>query len=232
MQPYFFPYPGYFQLIAAVDTYVIYDNIKYVKSGWINRNRILRDGVPVPFSLPLKHDSDRLDVREREIAQSFQPDKLLNQIRGAYAAATEFAGTFALIERILRHPDRNLFGFLHHSIGALCDWLGIRTPIRISSSLAIDHGLKGRDKVIAICKALGADTYVNAIGGVDLYSHEDFAGAGLELRFVRSRPFEYPQLGAPFVPSLSIIDALMFNPIERVRACVHENYELITMLPG
>jgi hypothetical protein len=227
MQPYFFPYVGYFQLIAAVDVFVVYDNIKYVKSGWINRNRILCNGAAVPFSLPLKGASDQLDVREREIAVDYRPDKLLNQVRGAYGAAPHFGEAFSLIERILRFPSHNLFEFLNHAIRAVCERLGIDTEIKISSSVPIDHGLKKQEKVIALCRALRTDTYVNAIGGEELYSREDFRNAGFELKFVRSGPFEYRQLGAAFVPLLSIIDALMFNPLARVRECVFQNYELI-----
>lgn len=227
MQPYFFPYLGYFQLIAAVDVFVVYDNIKYVKSGWINRNRILRNGEAVPFSLPLKGAADRLDVRDREIARDYRADRLLNQVRGAYRAAPHFAETCSLIEGILRYSDHNLFGFLHHAIRCVCNRLGIATQIRISSALAIDHALKKQDKVLALCRALGTDTYVNAIGGQELYSREDFLHQGLELKFLRSKPYEYPQFGGAFVPFLSIIDALMFNPLERVRDCVFENYELV-----
>jgi hypothetical protein len=227
MQPYFFPYVGYFQLIAAVDVFVVYDNIKYVKSGWINRNRLLRNGEAATFSLPLKGASNHLEVRDREIAADFRPDKLLNQIQGAYGQAPQFGRVFPLIERIMRCEDTNLFRFLHQSIRALCEFIGIGTEIRISSGIGIDHSLRKQDKVLALCRALGAVSYVNAIGGVELYSPEDFRLDGIELRFVRSRPFEYPQLGAPFVPSLSIIDVLMFNPTEAVRDCVFGDYELL-----
>src|SRR5467141_3329484 len=109
MQPYFFPYVGYFQLIRSVDLFIVYDNIKYTKKGWINRNRLLRNGKGVVFSLPLKSDFDHLDVRERELAADFNRDKLLNQFEGAYRRAPHFALTFPLIERIVRHHDSNLF---------------------------------------------------------------------------------------------------------------------------
>src|ERR1700691_6729763 len=91
MQPYFLPYLGYFQLIAAVDLFIVYDNIKYVKSGWINRNRLCRNGEAATFSLPLKHASDSLDVRERELAAAFEPEQLLHQFRGAYQHAAHIA---------------------------------------------------------------------------------------------------------------------------------------------
>jgi hypothetical protein len=227
MQPYFLPYPGYFQLIAAVDVFVVYDNIKYVKSGWINRNRLCRNGEAATFSLPLKHASDSLDVHERELAAAFEPEKLLNQFRGAYRQAPQFARVFAWLEEVVRDGERNLFRYLHHSIRAVCDLLAIDTEIRTSSDIAIDHTLKKQDKVIALCRAVGARTYVNAIGGTELYDKEEFRRQGIELEFLRSKPFEYPQLEPVFVPSLSIVDALMFNSLEIVRARVADHYELI-----
>ena len=227
MQPYFFPYIGYFQLIAAVDLFIVYDNIKYTKKGWINRNRMLQNGKDVMFSLPLKSDSDYLDVCERELAADFNRDKLLNQFKGAYRRAPYFAQTFPLVEQIVRYEDANLFRFLHHSIVKTCEHLGITTEIRISSDIAIDHGLKNQDKVLALCEAVGANTYVNAIGGMELYSKEAFREKGIELKFIKSKPFEYPQFGDEFVPWLSIIDVMMFNPLDTIRTCISTNYELI-----
>src|SRR3990172_6576640 len=116
MQPYFLPYIGYFQLIGSVDLFIVYDNIKYTKKGWINRNRMLQNGKDVMFSLPLKGDSDFLDVRDRELAADFNRDKFLDRISGAYRRAPYFAQTFPLIEQIVRHEKRNLFEFIHHSI--------------------------------------------------------------------------------------------------------------------
>ena len=87
MQPYFFPYIGYFQLIASVDLFIVYDNIKYTKKGWINRNRILLNGKAVPFSLPLKSASDSLDLRDRELATDIDRERLVNQLYGAYRRA-------------------------------------------------------------------------------------------------------------------------------------------------
>jgi len=218
MQPYFLPYIGYFQLIAAVDMFIVYDNIKYTKKGWINRNRILQNGKDVMFSLPLKSDSDSLDVCERELAADFNRDKLLNQIKSAYRRAPYFAQTFPLVEQIVRYEEANLFRFLYHSIIKTCEHLGITTKTSISSGIAIDHDLKNQDKVIALCEAVGATTYVNASGGMELYSKETFREKGIELKFIRSKPFEYAQFGGEFVPWLSIIDVMMFNPVHEIQA--------------
>jgi hypothetical protein len=226
MQPYFFPYIGYFQLIQSIDVFVVYDNIKYTKKGWINRNRMLQNGKDVMFSLPLKSDSDSLDVCERELAADFNRDKLLNQFKGAYLRAPYFAQTFPLVEQIVRYADKNLFHFLHNSIVAVCKYLVIDTEIRVSSEIAIDHRLKNQDKVLVLCESFGASTYVNAIGGMELYSKETFREKGIELKFIKSKPFEYPQFGNEFVPWLSIIDVMMFNPKNRIVQILQE-YELI-----
>jgi hypothetical protein len=227
MQPYFFPYIGYFQLIKAVDEFVVYDNIKYTKKGWINRNRMLQNGKDVMFSLPLKSDSDYLDVCERELAADFDRDKLLNQFKGSYRRAPYFEQTFPLAEQIVRYEDKNLFHFLHHSIAKTCEHLGITTEFRISSGISIDHSLKNQGKVLALCEELGASTYVNAIGGMEMYSKETFLDKGIELKFIKSKPFEYTQFGNEFVPWLSIIDVMMFNSVAAIKECLSYNYELI-----
>jgi|SRR5215469_5254680 len=227
MQPYFLPYVGYYQLIGSVDVLIVYDNIKYTKKGWINRNRFLLNGKDVMFSLPLKSAADHLSIKERELAPDFNRDKLLNQLRGAYGRAPYFSQAFPVIEQIVREKESNLFNFLHQSIVRVCSKLGIVTRIRISSDVAVDHNLKGQDRVLALCKAVDTDVYINAIGGTDLYSKQDFQARGIELKFIRSRPFTYGQLGNEFVPWLSIVDALMFNPLDKVQDCIRSNYDLV-----
>lgn len=226
MQPYFFPYIGYFQLISSVDLFIVYDNIKYVKKGWINRNRMLQNGRDALFSLPLKKDSDFLDVRDRELAPELDRAKFLAQIMGAYRRAPYFDQTFQLVETVMRYAELNLFGFLHHSIVRTCENLGIATEIRISSDIGIDHTLKNQEKVLALCKAVGARTYINAIGGVGLYEKDAFQKRDLELRFIRSKPLDYVQFDNQFVPWLSIIDVMMFNPKSRITQILQE-YELV-----
>lgn len=227
MQPYFMPYIGYHQLVAAVDTFIVYDNIQYTKKGWINRNRMLRNGADVMFSLPIKKASDYLDVAQRELAVDFDRKKLLGQFKGAYGRAPYFEQTFPLLERIVCCEDNNLFRYIHHSLAETCAHLGIDTEIKISSEIDIDHDQKGQEKVISLCKALGADTYINAIGGVDLYKADEFAKTGITLKFIKPKLFEYAQFGAPFLPGLSIMDVLMFNPLDAVHQCITTNYELI-----
>ena len=227
MQPYFLPYIGYFQLIAAVDQFVIYDNIKYTKKGWINRNRFLQNGRDGTFSLPLKKDSDSLYVCKRELAANFDSERLLNQLRSAYRRAPHFEQTFPLIEQIVRYPEPNLFLFLHNSILKVCSHLGINTRIIISSEVVIDHHLQAQDKVLAMCKALDATSYVNAINGVSLYSKQVFIDKGIDLDFIKSIPFEYSQYSEPFVPWLSIIDVMLFNPLPVVKKQITSGYTFV-----
>ena len=137
MQPYFLPYIGYFQLIAAVDLFIVYDNIKYTKKGWINRNRMLVNGKDEMFSLPLKSDSDSLNIDQRVLAADFNREKLLNKISGAYQRAPHFADVYPLVEEIVRYEESNLFRFLHHAIVQVCVHLSITTEIRVSSNIAI-----------------------------------------------------------------------------------------------
>jgi hypothetical protein len=227
MQPYFLPYIGYFQLIGSVDLFIVYDNIKYTKKGWINRNRMLVNGKNVTFSLPLKSDSDSLDIRDRELAVDFNRDKLVNRLSGAYRRAPYFQQAFPVIEQILRQEESNLFRFLYQSITRVCETIGITTKIMISSDIAVDHNLKNQDKVLALCEAVDTDIYVNSIGGVELYSKDDFKSRGIELKFIRSKPFVYSQFGNDFIPWLSIVDVLMFNSLDTIQECIHSNYGLI-----
>ncbi len=227
MQPYFLPYIGYYQLIAAVDTFIIYDNIKYTKKGWINRNRMIMNGSETTFTLPLKKDSDYLNIDQRQLAANFNREKLFSQFKIAYSRAPYLAQTINLIDNIVYCEESNLFRYIHQSIVKICSHLEIETDIRISSEINIDNALKGQDKVLALCQSAGATTYINAIGGIELYSREEFKVQGIELKFIKSKPLEYPQFDDKFIPWLSIIDVLMFNPLNTVRACINNNYELL-----
>ena len=227
MQPYFFPYIGYFQLIRAVDTFVIYDNIQYSKKGWVNRNRILRQGKEALISIPLKKDSDFLDIRDRRLAAGFRRERLLNQISDAYRRAPYFAEAFPIVETVLRHDDDNLFRFLYHSIISVCEYLQVDTDIATSSAIPIDHALRGQDKVLAICEQAAASHYINPIGGVPLYSREDFMHRDIQLQFLRTLPCLYPQMDKPFVPSLSIIDVMMFNSVRKIGHFLNAYHEVL-----
>ena len=227
MQPYFMPYIGYFQLIAAVDFFIVYDNIEYTKKGWINRNRMLLNGEDAVFSIAMKKDSDKLYVVQRELSNVFNRNKLLSQIKGAYKRAPHFNETFRLLERIIGNEENNLFKYINYSLVETCRHLGIDTEIKASSSININHELKAQDKVLAMCDAMNADTYINAIGGVGIYSKDEFDAKGIALQFIKSKPFEYSQFGAPFIPWLSIIDVMMFNTVEIVKNNIYTNFQIM-----
>lgn len=220
------PYIGYWQLVSAVDEFVVYDNIKYTKKGWINRNRILCDGSDSVITIPIKKASDSLDIVERSVAEQFDPKKLLDKIGHSYRKAPFFSAVFPLLTKILHSPERGLFGFLLRSISLTADYLGIRTPIVVSSNVEIDHSLHGEMKVLAICKSRGATTYVNAIGGQKLYSETSFGKERIALKFIRTKPLTYPQFAGEFVANLSIIDVMMFNSPDSIRSLLNE-YELV-----
>lgn len=227
MQPYFMPYIGYFQLIRSADVLVLYDNIKYTKKGWINRNRILQNKAEAMLSLPLKSDSDYLNIDQRSLADNFDRAKLLRQLEAGYKQAPFFAETWPLLQRIVACEEQNLFGFLHHSITAICEHLKLRTRIVVSSTIAIDHQLKSEEKVLALCHKLEATQYINTIGGQELYHRDTFQAQQIQLNFIRSRPLEYAQFGNDFIPWLSIADVMMFNGRDKIIAEVIDAYDLI-----
>jgi hypothetical protein len=228
MQPYFLPYLGYFQLIAAVDRFVVYDTIQFTKKGWINRNQMLRDGAAVMFTLPVKKGSDYLNVVDRQLADDFDPKTLLSQIAGAYRKAPQFASTMPLIEAILQYRSVNLFDFLLHSLRQCCTHLNIATPLTMSS--VVEQGpqhLQGQNRVIDLCKRLDGDVYINPPGGRALYAAVDFKAQGLGLQFIQPRLRSYPQMGADFVPSLSILDVMMFNTPDQINSTLLRDFDLV-----
>lgn len=227
MQPYFLPYIGYFQLIFAADAFVIYDNIKYTKKGWINRNRFLLNAHDEIFTVPLASASDFLEIRDREVAKSFERSKFLNRFKAAYERAPNFGIVFPWLQSLVNVEETNLFEFIYGSILRACALLDLDTPIIKSSTLGVDPGLAGKDRVIATCKAVGATGYLNPIGGLELYDRNEFRDHGIELEFLKSGPVHYRQFGNEFVPSLSIVDVLMFNPLPDIRERLLTTYELV-----
>lgn len=228
MQPYFFPYIGYFQLINAVDEFVIYDNIQFTKKGWINRNRILVNGKVDYISLPIKKDSDYLNVNQRFLSDSWSVDrkKILNRVTESYRKAQKFDQIYPLFEKCLNTEEINLFDFIHYTLKETLSFMDISTKITISSSIDINQDLKSEQKVVAICKAQNATIYINPIGGVELYSKERFKSNEITLQFHKSNPINYNQLKNEFVPWLSILDILMFNSRESVKSFLND-YQLL-----
>lgn len=212
MQPYFMPYIGYWQLIKEVDLYVIFDDVNYIKKGWINRNNILVHDKRHLFTISLQGASQNKLINEIAVSDDFI--KFKKTISMAYSKAPYYKQVSFLLDEICSFPKYNIAYFIKNSISLVCQYLGINTAIMMSSAIKKDNSLKGQDKILDICKILRADKYVNAIGGRELYEKEQFARQNIDLYFLEPKIEKYKQFTSDFVDCLSIIDVLMFNSVE------------------
>jgi hypothetical protein len=224
MQPYLFPYIGYFQLINAVDTFVIYDDVNYIKQGWINRNYILLNGKKHLVTVALSGASSFKLINEIRVGTS--RSKFMRTVEQAYRRAPFFDDVFSVIQTALDYEDNNLARFVSHALLSVSAYLKIDTKFMMSSDIKKDDALKGQDKILQICKTLGADVYINAIGGRELYSSDEFDKHSIKLYFMKTNDITYRQFDNEFVSNLSIIDTLMFNSRETVTELLNE-YELV-----
>lgn len=224
MQPYLFPYIGYFQLINAVDTFVIYDDVNYINRGWINRNNILINNEKKLFTISLKEASQNKLINEIEICDDFQ--KFLKTLRLNYSKAPFLDDVYPLIEKITSFENKRLSDFTLNSLIEIILYLNIKKEFILSSNLLKKNFLKGQDKIINICETLNATTYVNAIGGNELYNKDIFLKHNIKLLFIKTELISYKQFNNEFVPWLSIIDLLMFNSKEKIKSMLNQ-YELI-----
>lgn len=223
MQPYFLPYIGYWQLMNAVDKYVIYDDVNYIKAGWINRNRILVNGQPTYINLPLLGISQNKLINEIQVNHDpKQMAKTLRMVEMAYKKAPYFQQVFPLLEKILSCGKENAAEFIAESFRIINAYLGINTELIMSSSIEKDNSLRGQDKILAICQILGGTEYYNAIGGQELYNFDDFRQLNMELSFVKTNPITYKQYGGEFQSSLSILDVMMFNSVEEIQQMLQQ----------
>ena len=222
MQPYLFPYIGYFQLIREVDAFVIYDDVNYINGGWINRNYILANGKKSLITLPLKGASHTKHINQLEVGG---PHKILKTLRHSYCKAPYFAYVFPIIEKIIEQTETNLASFLDFQLHCICDYIGLSPNWHISSMLGKDNSLRGQEKILAICEELGSTHYINASGGKELYQQQAFLKRGLQLSFILPKPVSYRQFGSGFTPGLSIIDVMMFNSQEEITRLLEE-YDL------
>lgn len=212
MQPYFFPYIGYWQLINAVDIFVIYDDVNYIKGGWINRNKILLNGKENYINLLLNKSSSNKLINEIELLENpVYKRKLLKKIELNYNKSPFYNEVYPLIEGIIMQKEKMLSRYLEHSIKVICNYLEIDTIIIKSSDIIKNNNLNGKYKVIDICERLSATEYINPIGGKNLYSTEEFKLRDLTLNFLESKEIHYLQFNQEFIPNLSIIDVMMFN---------------------
>ena len=224
MQPYFLPYIGYYQLMKSVDTFVFYDDVAYIKQGWINRNRILLDCHDYLFTIELNGVSQNKKINAIEIGKNRM--KLLMTFKHAYRKAPFFKEVEPLLHSIFEAEQSNLSQYIVDANLFITSYLGIDTKILISSEIEKNNELKKQDKIFEICNKLGATTYINAEGGKELYSKADFEKAGIELYFIEPQLIEYKQFNNNFIPSLSIIDVMMFNSIDIIQAMLN-NFKLL-----
>ena len=224
MQPYFMPYLGYYQLIKAVDLYVVFDDVNYIKRGWSAQNNILINGQKYLFHIDVQNGSQNSLYCDVIIIDDFV--RLRKTIEMNYKRAPYFVQTVGVLDSIFSYFDKRFNYFVLHSFQQVLSYLGINTQLVLSSTIQNDRELKGKDKILDICRILNADVYINAIGGQELYDKEDFKKEGIELRFLRPQLMTYPQFSKEFVPSLSMIDVMMFNSVEEIVKML-DNYELI-----
>lgn len=218
MQPYFYPYIGYFHLINAVNKFIVFDDVNFIKKGWINRNQILLNGISHLFTLSIKEISQNKKINESFI---FEPNdskfKVLNLIRNAYKEAPFFIENIDLLESLILSSEENIAIYNLKNLSGLSSYLGMTTEFQLSSKVPHDMGAKGQEKILSILTSLEANAYVNAINGQALYSADDFVKKKISLNFIKSMPIAYKQGKNPFVPNLSIIDVLMYAGKQRTQ---------------
>jgi hypothetical protein len=225
MQPYFFPYIGYFQLINAVDVFVFYDDVNFIKNGWVNRNRILINGQASYYTLQLKDASSYKLIND--ITFTDNRNKLLKSIAVSYGKAPFFKDIFKLLEQCLTIETNKVANVAMNSVIEISNYLNIKTVFEVSSEKYKEtKGLDKTKRLLEICTKKQATSYINAIGGEELYDKSFFNEHNIKLSFIKSKEIYYNQFQYNFVPWLSIIDILMFNSIEQVQAMLN-NYELI-----
>lgn len=222
MQPYFMPYIGYFQLMKAVDKYVIYNDVNYINRGWVARNNILINERKQLFTIKLQGASQNKHFTEIQVLDDLK--KLTKTLEMNYSKAPFFQPTMELMNKIFSFPEKRLDLFIKNSFEEILTYLKIDTELILSSNIKKDDSLKGQDKILDICKRLKADTYYNAIGGKELYDKKEFAKSGISLCFLRTNEnLQYKQFSKmDFIPNLSIIDVLMFNSVEEVNGMLDD----------
>ncbi|MDL2284124.1 WbqC family protein [Oxalobacter sp. OttesenSCG-928-P03] len=227
MQPYFFPYIGYWQLLHAVDRFIIFDDVNYITRGWINRNRILINGNPTYITLPLqKASQNRLICDMKLQSPSEWREKIMRTIENAYRRAPAFKEIYPVITEILHYPSLKLSEFLVHQLQVIANVLDIKTQFIHSSSIYSDVVLKGKERIMDICQKENAAIYINLPGGRSLYEAEEFAQKSINLCFIKTHFLPYPQRAPQFAPYLSILDMLMEEGVEKVKSHHLPAYDL------
>lgn len=214
MQPYAFPYIGYFQLIASVDRFLLLDDVNYINKGWINRNRLLINKEPQYFVLPISRASQNKTINSLQLVQDNKWKSTLEKtLSMAYGRSKNFTEFFSLFKQILSLETWHLSDFIACSLQTICNYLEIKTEIVTTTAGYFNSNLKGQDRIIDLCEKEHASTYINASGGKTLYESAKFEERGIQLKFINPNLRPYDQNGTDsFVPGLSIIDMLMNCP--------------------
>lgn len=221
MQPYLFPYAGYFNLVGQVDKFVFYDDVNFIKGGWINRNRLLLSGDVRYFTVPLSGASPNLKINQVKLQpKAAWERKLLESIRQSYSKAPNFAACFDLLREVFDGDFDDIGALARRSVVKSAERMGYGTHFVDSSAIYGNAGLVAQERVIDICLREGARTYINLPGGKVLYSAGAFLEKGVELRFTCPALAPYRQFDKPFEPGLSIVDMMMFNSFESCAALV------------
>lgn len=227
IQPYVFPYIGYFQLINAVDKLVFYDDVNFIKQGWINRNRILLHDQPYLFSIPCTNISQNKIILDTKVHQNKKwVLKFFKTLEMSYLKAPRFDEVYNLVRTVLGSDIQSISELAQLSILEVLKYLDMKTIWSKSSECYNNRHLKKSERLINICKQERAQEYINPIGGVEIYTKEEFLKHGITLHFIKSKAVEYKQFSDSFVPWLSILDVLMFNSVEQVQTLLNQ-YDLI-----
>ncbi len=228
MQPYFFPYIGYFQLIAAVDKFVIYDDVSFINKGWINRNNILINGKAGLIIVPLNGASQNKLIKDiAPVSEKKWRNTLLKTIEQNYKKAPMYNSVYSLLQQLINDDAETISELNYKGIKVVCDYLNISTTLIPSSDVYGNSNLKGQFRILDICTIEKADHYINPIGGIELYDSKLFNENKIKLSFIKSSAISYAQFNNVFAPNLSIIDVLMFCEPEFVHIQLIKAYELI-----
>lgn len=207
MQPYLFPYIGYFQLINSTDLFLIYDDVNYITRGYINRNSILTPNGIKRFTIPVNSASRNKLIKDLTFSNDI--NNLIKMVKYSYSKAPYFNSIFPIIKETLETNDRVIADLCLKSYKLIFAYLGIDKKLIKTSKIEYDRERPAQDRLIELCHKFNAKTYINASGGRELYKKEEFLKEGINLKFIDTLPIKYQQGRNEFIPNLSIIDILM-----------------------